>query len=309
MMRNTGKRDFLTLSDFSRQEILALLDRTAEMKRADEAQILKTLASATVALMFEKPSTRTRVSFEVAIRQLGGHPLFLNWRDIQLNRGEPLRDTGRVLSRYVQALVVRTYSHTTVQELAQWSTVPVINALTDRFHPCQVLADLFTLREAGLDIETMTAAWIGDGNNMANSWIVAAEVLGFSLKLACPEGYEPLEAAGSKRASVVRSPQEAVAGAHVISTDVWASMGNEAEVDRRRAVFKPYQVNGDLLSTAEAGARVLHCLPAHRGEEITDEVMESPVSLIWEEAENRLHVQKALLERLFNQRCSDGQLA
>lgn len=294
------KRHFLCLSDYSKEEILSLLRRSAEIKRGIPGKgLARPLEGCCIGLIFEKASTRTRVSFEVGIRQLGGNAVFLNWADIQLGRGEPVQDTARVLSRYLDAIIVRTYGHDFLEALAEWSSVPVINGLTDLLHPCQVLADLLTLQEVGLDVTKMTAAWVGDGNNMANSWINAAKVLGFRLTLACPAGYDPAIGFDSKKnVRLVRDPRKAVRGADVISTDVWASMGQEAEVEVRREAFKGFQVNADLLSVASAGVYVLHCLPAHRGEEITDEVMESDRSLIWEEAANRLHTQKAILEML-----------
>lgn len=294
------KRHFLCLADYSREEILSLLRRSAEIKRGIPGKGLsRPLEGRCIGLIFEKASTRTRVSFEVGIRQLGGDALFLNWGDMQLGRGEPVRDTARVLSRYLDAIVVRTYGHDFLEELATWSSIPVINALTDLLHPCQVLADLLTLQEAGLDVTEMNAAWVGDGNNMANSWINAAKVLGFRLTLACPAGYDPAIGFDSaKNLRLTRDPWDAARGADVISTDVWASMGQEAEAEARREAFKGFQVNADLLKAARAGVYVLHCLPAHRGEEITDDVMESDHSLVWDEAENRLHTQKAILEML-----------
>jgi ornithine carbamoyltransferase len=222
----------------------------------------------------------------------------MNWADVQLGRGEPIRDTARVLSRYLDAVVVRTFGHDLLENLARWSSIPVINALTDLHHPCQVLADLFTLYERGLDVTSMKAAWIGDGNNMANSWIDAAEKLGFTLTLACPRGYEPAVRFNSANVILTSEPREAVKNADVVSTDVWTSMGQEEEEEARSKAFQGFQVNSDLLASAGTGVYVLHCLPAHRGEEITDEVMESERSLIWEQAENRLHVQKAILEML-----------
>ncbi len=249
-------------------------------------------------MIFEKPSTRTRVSFDVGVQQLGGHAIFLNWRDIQVGRGEPIRDTARVLSRYLDGIIIRTFGHEILEEFARWSSVPIINGLSDLLHPCQVLGDLLTLQEAGLDIRNMKASWIGDGNNVANSWITAADLIGFELNLACPEGYEPRVASHSSHVRVMRDPIDAVIGADVVSTDVWASMGQEDQIRERQQVFKNYQVNLDLLKNAAPKAYVLHCLPAHRGEEITDEVMESEHSLVWDQAENRLHVQKAILEML-----------
>jgi ornithine carbamoyltransferase len=293
------KEHFLTLMDFSPEEVLALLDRSAEIKcgvpRQGGALPLK---GKCVGILFEKASTRTRVSFEVGIRQLGGHAVFLGWTDVQLGRGEPLSDTARVLSRYLDAIVMRTYGQEILEELARWSSIPVINGLTDMFHPCQVLADLMTVQEAGLDVANMKAAWIGDGNNMANSWIIAAMKLGFGLTLACPEGYDPGVEFNSGNVVLTRHPAEAVRDAQVISTDVWASMGQEDEAEARRKAFAGFQVNSELLELAHHNVRVLHCLPAHRGEEITDEVLESSHSLIWDQAENRLHAQKAVLELL-----------
>ncbi|MEW6347666.1 MAG: ornithine carbamoyltransferase [Thermodesulfobacteriota bacterium] len=294
------KRDFLSLADFSKDELLALIARAGELKKMclpDES--FRPLAGRCVGIMFEKSSTRTRVSFEVGIRRLGGHAIFLSWSDVQTGRGEPLSDTGRVLSRYLDAIVIRTYGHHRVAELAHWSTIPVINGLSDLLHPCQVLSDLLTVTEVGLDVTTMHAAWIGDGNNMANSWLTAAGVLGFTLSLACPEGYEPSVRFDYPNVTLVRDPEEAIRGAQVVSTDVWASMGQEHEAEERREVFKAYQLNPELLAKAAKPVYILHCLPAHRGEEITDEVMESETSLIWEQAENRLHTQMAILEMLF----------
>ena len=294
------KKDFLTLADFSREELLALLKRAAQMKRGvpGKGQALP-LVGRCIGILFEKASTRTRVSFEVGIRQLGGTALFISWQDTQLGRGEPIKDTARVLSRYLDGLVIRTFGQEALEEWARWSSVPVVNGLTDKLHPCQVLEDLLTLQEVGLDVTTMNAAWIGDGNNMANSWIIAAQVLGFRLTLACPKGYEPSVEIDGKSVSLVRDPIKAVRNADVISTDVWASMGQEDEAEIRRKAFRGFQVNSKLLDAAGGKAYCLHCLPAHRGEEITDEVMESPHSLIWDQAENRLHVQKAILEMLF----------
>jgi len=292
-------RHWLSLTDYSRDEILALLARSGEIKRGIPGKGReKPLDGRVVGLIFQKPSTRTRVSFEVGIHQLGGQSIFLNWNDIQIGRGEPIRDTARVLSRYLDAIVIRTYGHDVLEEFALWASVPVINALSDLLHPCQVLGDLLTLQEAGLDVTTMKAAWIGDGNNVAKSWINAARRLGFRLTLACPEGYDPAIGWHTDRIVITRDPVEAVRGADVVSTDVWASMGQEEEIDERKHVFQGYQLNAALLAHASANAYVLHCLPAHRGEEITDEVMESERSLIWDEAENRLHVQKAILEML-----------
>jgi ornithine carbamoyltransferase len=292
-------RHFLCLSDYSRDEILAFLRRAGDMKRGMPGPgPVKPLDGRSVALIFEKPSTRTRVSFEVGVRQLGGQPIFLSLRDIQLGRGEPIRDTARVLSRYVDALVIRTFGQEILEKFAKWSTVPVINALSDKFHPCQILGDLMTLEEIGVDIAGMKAAWIGDGNNVANSWINAAKAIGFRLALACPEGYDPILEGTHDNIILTRNPKEAIKGADVVSTDVWASMGQEEETEERTKAFRNYQVNEELLDSSGKRPYVLHCLPAHRGEEITDEAMECEQSLIWDQAENRLHIQKAILEKL-----------
>jgi ornithine carbamoyltransferase len=294
-----GIRHFLTFEDYSREDILSLLNRSREMKAGIPGKgYPRPLDGRVVGMIFEKPSTRTRVSFEVGIHQLGGHAIFLSPRDIQIGRGEPIRDTARVLSRYLDALVIRCYGHEVLEEFVKWASIPVVNGLSDLHHPCQILGDLLTLQEVGLDVCSMNASWIGDGNNVANSWIDASKKLGFALKLACPVGYEPQIAFNSDRVSLMRDPIQAIAGADVVSTDVWASMGQESEIGVRQEIFKDYQVNSDLLKHAADPVYVLHCLPAHRGEEITDEVMESSRSLVWEQAENRLHVQKAVLEML-----------
>ena len=295
------KRDFLAITDFSRSEIQALFDLAAKMKNGGYRET--PLAGKTLAMVFAKSSTRTRVSFEVGTTQLGGQALFLSSKDIQLGRGEPIPDTARVLSRYVNGIMIRTFDHKEVEELARWATIPVINGLTDLSHPCQVLADLFTVRETLGGWENKRIAWVGDGNNMANSWLEAAEVLGFELRLACPEGFEPSRAKFERaktKANVVMTevPEEAVDGAHVVNTDVWASMGQEAEAEARRNAFKGYTVDPELMKVADPKAIFLHCLPAHRGEEVTDAVIEGPQSRVFDEAENRLHVQKALLATL-----------
>jgi ornithine carbamoyltransferase len=294
-------RHFLSMADFSKQDILDLVDRAAAMKRGEPGKgPAEPLKGKSVGLLFDKPSTRTRVSFDVGVHQLGGHPIFLNSRDIQLGRGEPVRDTARVLSRYLDAIVIRTFGQEIIEEFAQWSSIPIINALTDRSHPCQILGDLLTLREVGLDIMNMKAAWVGDGNNVANSWIYAAQKLGFSLVLACPEGYDPEVSVDHDNVRLTRDPVDAIAGAQAISTDVWASMGQEEETLARKEAFQGFQLNSKILEHAAKPFFILHCLPAHRGEEISEELLESRDSLIWEEAENRLHVQKALLELLLS---------
>jgi len=295
------KRDFLTVTDLSRDDIARLFDLAGRMKARTYRET--PLAGKTLAMIFAKSSTRTRVSFEVGTFQLGGHALFLSAKDIQIGRGEPIPDTARVLSRYVDGIMIRTFDHKEVEELARCATIPVINGLTDLSHPCQVLADLFTVREALGSWEGKRIAWIGDGNNMANSWLEAAQVLGFELRLACPEGYEPdrskfEDAARHARIVVTEVPEEAVEGAHVVNTDVWASMGQEGEAEARRNAFKGYTVDTDLMKLADPRAIFLHCLPAHRGEEVSDDVIEGRQSRVWDEAENRLHVQKALLATL-----------
>ena len=299
-----AKRDFLAIPDFSRPELTQLFDLAARMKQGAYRE--RPLAGKTLGMIFEKSSTRTRVSFEVGTYQLGGHALFLSSRDIQIGRGEPIRDTARVLSRYVDGIMIRTFAHGTIEELARYASIPVINGLTDLLHPCQVLADLMTVRERLGGWDKKVVAWIGDGNNMANSWINAAGVLGFELRLACPEGYEPNHDIFERNAKLTRLtitelPEEAVAGAHVVTTDVWASMGQEAEAQARAQAFKGYCVDSKLMGLADRGAIFLHCLPAHRGEEVTDEVMEGPQSAVWDEAENRLHIQKAIMATLMGE--------
>jgi ornithine carbamoyltransferase len=295
------KRDFLAIPDFSKVEIGALFDLTARMKRG--AYKDKPLQGKTLGMIFTKSSTRTRVSFEVGAFQLGGHALFLSSRDIQIGRGEPIKDTARVLSRYVDGIMIRTFAHSDVEELARHASIPVINGLTDLLHPCQVLTDLFTVREHLGGWEGKVIAWIGDGNNMANSWLNAAAVLGFEIRLACPRDYQPnpeiVAFAKSKTRVVISQDLNAtVKGAHVINTDVWASMGQEEEAEQRRVAFKGYQVSSELMKQADPKAIFLHCLPAHRGEEVTEDVFEGPQSRVFDEAENRLHVQKALLATL-----------
>jgi ornithine carbamoyltransferase len=298
------KRDFLRLTDLSRAELLDLLERAAEWKLLGQSGP-RPLAGKTLGLVFEKASTRTRVSFAVASFQLGASEMMLSPRDMQLGRGEPIRDTARVLARYLDALVVRTFAHSKLEEMARWADVPVVNALTDSSHPCQLLADLLTVAERfgqdRLARGDVVVAYVGDGNNVANSWVEAAAVLGFQLRIACPAGYDPdpelLRRAGD-RVRLLRSPSEAVHGAQVVNTDVWASMGQEGEAEERRRVFRDYMVDRKLMARAAPEAIVLHCLPAHRGEEIEEEVLEGPQSVVFDEAENRLHAQKALLEFL-----------
>jgi ornithine carbamoyltransferase len=294
-------RHFLAIPDFSKAELTALLDLADRMKQGKYQE--KPLAGKTLAMIFAKSSTRTRVSFEVGMYQLGGHALFLSSRDIQLGRGEPIRDTARVLSRYVDGIMIRTFDQAEVEELAKFGSVPVINGLTDQHHPCQILADLLTIKQHAGGWDKKVVAWIGDGNNMANSWLDAAGVLGFELRIACPEGYEPDHEVFERNAKLTKvliteDPEEAVAGAHVINTDVFASMGQEGEAEARMQDFKGYQVDETLMAKAHKDAIFLHCLPAHRGEEVTEGVLEGKQSRVWDEAENRLHAQKALLATL-----------
>jgi len=298
-------RHLLRLSDFNKEELNGYINRAIELKQEAVAGVNhQQLAGKTIGLIFEKASTRTRVSFEAAMYGLGGQVIFLSTKETQLARSEPLKDMARVMSRYVDGLVVRTYGQEVVSELARYSTIPVINALTDLFHPCQVLSDVMTVIEKKGDIENLKVAWIGDGNNMANSWIQAAAKLGFELVLACPAGYDPqpdlLQDAQQEpgaRISVGRDPAAAVSGADVINTDVWASMGQEDEQAERMTVFKDYQVDNALLAQAKTDCIVLHCLPAHRGEEITEDVLEGPQCVAFDQAENKMHIHKAILEK------------
>jgi len=298
----SAKRDFLAIPDFERAGIHETLDLARRMRTGVYRD--RPLQGKTLAMIFAKSSTRTRVSFEVGTYQLGGHALFLSSRDIQLGRGEPIRDTARVLSRYVDGIMIRTFDHVEVEELARFASIPVINGLTDLLHPCQIMADLATIRDAlGDDLSGVRVAWVGDGNNMANSWLNAAYRLGFELRLAFPSGYEPdaeilSRARSAATVHVTHDPREAVEGADVVNTDVWASMGQEEEAARRARDFEGYCVDDELMALASERAIFLHCLPAHRGEEVTDAVIEGPRSRVFDQAENRLHVQKAIMARL-----------
>jgi ornithine carbamoyltransferase len=301
-------KHFISFRDLSADECRFIFERASKLKaeRARNQYLRPHLGGRPVGLFFSKPSTRTRVSFECAITELGGHAVVLNLQDTQFSRGEPLSHSARVLSRYLTAMVIRTYAESELLELAKWGSIPVVNALTNEGHPCQVLTDVFTLYErlGGKPLERQLVAWVGDGNNMANSWIEAAAVLGFRLNLACPEGFDPDQGilkraqADNPGIKLTRSPAEAAAGAAAVNTDVVASMGQEAESAKRLAAMRDFQVTSDLMAKAAPGAIFMHCLPAHPGEEVTEEVLESPASVIFEEAENRLHVQKALLEFL-----------
>ncbi|RJR50581.1 MAG: ornithine carbamoyltransferase [Desulfobacteraceae bacterium] len=294
------KKDLLTILDLERSEILSLIERGLELKKLGR-KVPRILTGYTLGLLFEKASTRTRVSFETAMFRMGGQCVFLNKTDTQLSRDESVADTARVLSRYLDVIAIRTYSQALVEEMAKWASIPVINALTDLYHPCQILSDLMTIQEKRGSLEDMKVAWVGDGNNMAHSWINAATVLGFELVLACPPGYEPLSDVmgnGKPNIRLVGDPKVAATGADVLNTDVWASMGQEKEKEKRRKDFRGYQVNQELLERGKPDILVLHCLPAHRGEEITGEVLDGPHSIVFDEAENKMHLHQALLERL-----------
>jgi ornithine carbamoyltransferase len=298
------KRDFLTLRDITPQEMHMLLNRAQELKAGKDANKCP-LIGKSIGLLFEKASTRTRVSLEVGMYQLGAQTIYMNPREIQMGRGETIRDTAKVLSRYLDAVIIRTFSHDTLEEFASHASIPVVNGLSDLHHPCQALGDLQTIIEKKGTLKGICLAYVGDGNNVANSLIEAASLTGMNISLACPKGYDPdpdvLKRAKESSAtsiSVMRDPAEAVADADVIYTDVWVSMGQEEEAAKKRTKFKKYQINKKLLSNARRDAIVLHCLPAHRGEEITNEIMDGPQSAVFDQAENRLHTQKALLEFL-----------
>ena len=301
-----AKRDFLTVTDLSAQELTDLLDLAAKLKRDHHAGRLEpVLAGKVLGLVFHKPSLRTRVSFESGMARLGGYALYLSNQEIGMGTREAVKDIGRVLSRYLDVIMIRTFSHAWAEELAEHATVPVINGLTDTYHPCQILADLQTVRENFSTVEGKHIVFLGDGNNVARSWMNAARRLPFRFTLACPEGYEPepeflqaVQAEAGDRVRVVHDPAEAVSGADVLYTDVWASMGQEDEAEERRKRFVPYRMDQKLVDRAGPEAIVLHCLPAHRGEEITDEVLDGPHSRVIDQAENRMHAQNALLVRL-----------
>jgi ornithine carbamoyltransferase len=305
------KKDLLTIHDLSTGDVEHVLDRSAALKRMlKQGTPYQPLKGKSLGMIFEKSSTRTRVSFEVGMFQLGGQALFLSSNDLQIGRGEPIADTARTLSRYLDAIMIRTFAQSTVEELARHATIPVINGLTDLHHPCQALADLFTIQQKRGGLKGRSFAYIGDGNNMANSLIEACAKVGMNITLACPKGYEPdagivREAAreaghAGAHVKVVHNPYEAVKGADVVYTDVWASMGQEAEHAKRVKAFKGYEVDAKLLKAAGSGALVMHCLPAHRGEEISAEVIDGPQSIIFDQAESRLHTQKAILEMLMS---------
>lgn len=303
------KRDFLRIVDLSKEELSRLIDRAVELKAGKDVSACP-LIGKSLGLIFEKSSTRTRVSFEVGIYQLGAQAISLNTSEIQLGRGETVADTARVLSRYLHGIIIRTYGHDRLIDFARNATVPVINGLSDLHHPCQILADLMTIRERKGTVESVTVAYVGDGNNVTNSLIEAAALLGFELRVACPEGFEPshevLDEARSggkgRNIMILRNPKEAVGMADVIYTDVWVSMGQEEKAAVKKEKLKDYQINDSLLGCGKRDSIVLHCLPAHRGEEITDDVIDGPNSAVFDQAENRLHAQKALLEFLIGQK-------
>lgn len=295
-------RHFLSLRDLDRADLERIIQRAIEVKtEVRQGKLNQTLPGRVLAMIFEKSSTRTRVSFETAMAQLGGHAIYLSPTGSQMGRGEPIEDTARVLSQMVDCIMLRTYEHATIEKLAAFATVPVINGLSDTLHPCQLLADLQTWYELRGTIQGRKVAWLGDGNNMCNSYINAACLLDFSLHIAAPAGYNPdgqlVEQAG-RHVTLTTDPVAAVADADIVVTDVWASMGQEAEAEARTALFKPYQVNSELMRHARSDAIFMHCLPAHRGEEVSADVIDGPQSVVWEEAGNRLHAQKALLEFL-----------
>jgi len=298
-------RHFLTLMDLEKQELKTLIQRAIELKKIQSSgQLHQYFPSKILGMIFDKSSTRTRVSFEAAMAQLGGHAIFLSPRDTQLGRGEPIEDTARVMSRMVDAVMIRTFEHENAERFAEYSRVPVINALTDMYHPCQLLADMQTYFEHRGEISGKKVAWIGDGNNMCHSYINAARQFDFNLHIAVPEGYDPheklVQAAGDA-VQITREPSEAAADADLVVTDVWASMGQEEEQRQREQSFSGFQVTKALMQQAKPDALFMHCLPAHRGEEVAADVIDDPQSVVWDEAENRLHSQKALLEFLLNQ--------
>jgi ornithine carbamoyltransferase len=295
-------RHFLSLADLSVDELRAIIRRASELKTLHHGgKIHQPLRARTLAMVFDKSSTRTRVSFEAGMAQLGGDSMFLSPRDLQLGRGEPVEDTARVMSRMVDVIVIRTHEHSTVTTFAQHSHVPIINALTDRFHPCQLLADMQTYAEHRGEIAGKTAAWIGDGNNVCHSWMNAARMLDFTLRIATPRGYEPdsqLLADCGDHVQLLTDPREAAQDADIVVTDTWASMGQEEEKTERAAAFQGYKVDSSIMERAAADAVFMHCLPAYRGSEVSAEVLDGPQSVVWDEAENRLHAQKSLLEFL-----------
>jgi len=307
------KKHFITLADYSKKELMGFLNRAVELKALwKSGKRITPLSGKILGLLFEKPSLRTRVTFEVGMRQLGGDSLYMSASDVQLGVRESVGDVARNLDRYLDGIVLRTFRHEVVEELARWCSIPVINGLTDLLHPCQILSDLLTVLEKKGRVEGVRLAYVGDGNNVANSWLLGAALMGMHLTMACPRGYEPdgaitkkarrLARASGARIAIENDPRHAVKGAEIIYTDVWTSMGKERESAKRRVHFQGFQVDAALLSLAEPDVLVMHCLPAHRGEEITDEVLDGPHSIVFDQAENRLHAQKAILEALLGSR-------
>jgi len=297
-------RDILSVSDLSQEEIFLFLEKTRELKKSVRNK-KDTLSGRILGLLFEKASTRTRASFEAAMGQLGGEVMYMRPHELQLGRGEPIKDTARVLTEYLDALVLRTYKHETSKEFAEYCDIPVINGLSDLEHPTQVLCDLYTIQEAKNQLEGLNLAWIGDGNNVCNSWLLGAGIMGMGISVATPKGYEPnrdilnrakqlADKSGSK-IEVTRDPKEAARNADILYTDVWTSMGQEAEAEKRMSAFQGYQINRDLLKVAREDVLVMHCLPAHRGMEITEDVLEGSRSIVWKQVENKLHGAKAIL--------------
>ncbi len=300
-MNKRPLRHFLRLDDFSRDELEHVFARTQIIKdRFKRYQFYQPLTDRTLAMVFEKASTRTRVSFEAGMYQMGGSVIHITTGDSQLGRAEPIEDTARVISRMVDIVMIRTYEQAKLERFARYSRVPVINGLTNEYHPCQILADIFTFIEHRGPIAGRTVAWIGDANNVAYTWLQAAQLLGFRVNVSTPPGYalDPALAPAGPHLALFDSPLEAARGADVVTTDVWTSMGFEAENEQRRQAFAHWQVDSHIMAAAKPNALFMHCLPAHRGEEVTDEVIEGPQSVVWDEAENRLHVQKALMEYL-----------
>lgn len=306
-------QDLINIADLTSEEIIEIFTETKKLKdRLKKGRATPVLAGKSLGMIFHKPSTRTRVSFEVGMYQLGGYALYLGASDLQLGRGETIADTARTLSRYLSGIMIRTFNHQDVVELARYATIPVINGLTDLSHPCQILGDIYTIIEhvrlnpAKPALDNVTIAFLGDGNNVANSWVEAAAKLDFAFIICPPTGYEPnrdiwdASRRAGARITLERDPLKAVSGADIIYTDVWASMGQEKEREARLKAFAPFQVNARLLGKAKKGARVMHCLPAHRGEEATDEVLDGPSSIIFDQAENRLHVQKGIMSLLMS---------
>jgi len=293
------KKDILSIKDLTKDEVLWLINRGLEFKKMGKRPEYKPFSGYVLGLLFDKASTRTRVSFEVAMMKLGGNTIFMSSKETQLSRDESIEDTARVLSRYLDCLAIRTYAQETVELMAKYADIPVINALTDMYHPCQVLSDIMTVKEKKGKIDGLRIAWVGDGNNVANSWINLAKILGFELVVSCPESYEPSELKNApNNIKLVTDPKEAVKGVDVINTDVWVSMGQEKEKEEKRKALRKYQVNKDLLNIAKPDVIVMHCLPAHREEEITSDVMDGPNSVVFDQAENKLYLHEALLEML-----------